>query len=261
MPTILIQPLGISVAAEPGSLLRDTLQNVGILLDYPCGGKGTCRQCRVVVDPAPESGKGRLKDTESAGGVRLSCQLALTEDCTVTIPAERLSRTAWKQGLRDSDIATTMGSGSMRRVEVRLPEPSLEDQRADWERLSAALAEQGIASTPPDAPSLEKISAILRANGWVAEALCEEDTFLWLDSGVQGRSYGFAVDLGTTTVDIALLDLESGTRLARKAFLNGQVAFGADVISRAQSFHDERGPVREAALRTIADGAQQILAE
>ena len=106
--------------------------------------------------------------------------------------------------------------------------------------------------------------------------MCEENELLALESSPSGRSnervpsgrsnervpsgrsYGFAVDLGTTTVDLALLDLESGKRLARRAFLNGQVSFGADVISRAQSFHDERIPVREAALRTIDVGADTI---
>ncbi|MGA2477301.1 MAG: ASKHA domain-containing protein [Spirochaetia bacterium] len=261
MPTIRIQPLGISVTASAGVLLRDTLQNAGVLLDYPCGGKGTCRQCRVSVDPAPAAGKGRLKESEYAGGIRLACQLPVTEDCTVSIPEGRLSGQAWKQGLRDTDIAMAIGGGTMRRLKIPLPAPSLEDQRADWERLQAGLAEHGITAAAPDAPSLEHISRILREGGWVAEALCEEDTFLWLDSGADGRSYGFAVDLGTTTVDIALLDLESGARLSRKAYLNGQVAFGADVISRAQSFHDDRGPVRSAVLRTIDEGAGQILAE
>ncbi|MCX7040956.1 MAG: ASKHA domain-containing protein, partial [Spirochaetes bacterium] len=75
------------------------------------------------------------------------------------------------------------------------------------------------------------------------------------------HAHGFAVDLGTTTVDIALFDLDTGRRLGRRAFLNGQVAFGADVISRAQSFHSEREPVRRAALETIDQGARTLLAE
>jgi uncharacterized 2Fe-2S/4Fe-4S cluster protein (DUF4445 family) len=261
MPVIRVMPLGLTLTAPSGALLRDTLQAAGVSLDYPCGGTGSCRQCRVTVDPAPEGGKGKLKDSEWAGGVRLACQLAVTEDCTVTIPEERMSGKSWKHGLRDSDIIAAIGSGTMRRVEISLPAPSLEDQRADWERLAAGLAERGIRAAVPDAASLERIAAILRGNGWVAEALCEEDEFLWLDNGSAGRSYGVAVDLGTTTVDIALVDLESGALLARRAFLNGQVSFGADVISRAQSFHNDRGPVRAAALRTIGEGASQVLAE
>ncbi len=242
-------------------LLRDALQSAGIALDYPCGGKGSCRQCRVAVDPPPPGGKGGLKDNESSGGIRLACQLPLTGDCTVTIPEERLSRKGWTQGLRDADIDVGTGTASIRRLEIRLSEPSLDDQRADWERLAAALAERGVSTPTPDAPSLERISRVLRDGAWTAEALCEENELLWIAGRTRDRCYGFAVDLGTTTVDIALLDLESGERLARRAFLNGQVAFGADVISRAQSFHAERGPVRAAAARTIEEGARQILAE
>ena len=92
MPTIHVLPLGKSITSADGALLRDTLQAEGILLDYPCGGKGTCRQCRVHVDPPPAGGKGNLKPNESTDGVRLACQLAVTADCTVTIPEGRQSR-------------------------------------------------------------------------------------------------------------------------------------------------------------------------
>jgi uncharacterized 2Fe-2S/4Fe-4S cluster protein (DUF4445 family) len=187
----------------------------------------------------------------------------------VTIPDARTTRQVWKQGLRDADIDVTTVS-TVRRVEVVLSEPDLEDQRADWERLSAGLAALGISAGAPDPASLERLSRILREDGWKIEALCEENELLALDEKPPGRSdkgassgrcLGFAVDLGTTTIDLALLDLESGKRLARRAFLNAQVSFGADVISRAQSFHSDRRPVREAALRTIDEGARQMLAE
>src|SRR5208282_4310210 len=95
---------------------------------------------------------------------------------------------------------------------------------------------------------------------WTIDAVCEESELVALASR-GGRSVGFAVDLGTTTVDLALMDLESGERLARRAYLNSQVSFGADVISRAQSFHEDRAPVREAALRTIDDAARALLQE
>jgi uncharacterized 2Fe-2S/4Fe-4S cluster protein (DUF4445 family) len=232
-----------------------------MLLDYPCGGKGSCRQCRVVVEPPPKSGKGKLKEHEAAGGVRLACQLAIEADCAVTIPDDRLSKKSWKAGLRDTDIRIAIGGGSMRRVPLSMQEPSLTDQRPDWERLTDGLAAKGIRSVHPDARSLERLSVRLREAGWSVEALCEEDDFLWLASGSGERACGLAVDLGTTTVDIALLDLETGERLARRAFLNRQVAFGADVISRAQAFHGERAPVRQAALDTIEEGARSLLSD
>ncbi|HYW84587.1 MAG TPA: ASKHA domain-containing protein [Spirochaetia bacterium] len=260
MPTVHIKPLGKSIHAAKGSILRDILTGEGILLDYPCGGKGSCRKCRVSVDPPPASGTGNLKETETIEGVRLACQLALLEDCTVTVPQERLLRSAAGREWGDADIRAARGGAStLRRVKVRLAEPSLEDQRADWERMAAGLKESGITAQLPDTASLDTLPQALRKTDWTIEALCDGQEFLWLAAGPGRRSCGFGIDLGTTTVDIALLDLETGELLDRKTLLNSQVAFGADVISRAMSFHDDPGPVRRAALHTIEEGAREIL--
>ena len=56
------------------------------------------------------------------------------------------------------------------------------------------------------------------------------------------EGFGVAVDIGTTTVVLALVDLMTGEVLARHSFMNPQRAFGADVISRidaAQKGHLE----------------------
>ena len=250
MPTITVLPLGKALTVAPGTLLRDALQSAQIMLDYPCGGRASCRQCRVTVDPPPAD-----------GAVSLACRLRIVEDCTITIPESRSARQVWKRGMQDTDIDAAATSCSVRRIEIALREPGLEDQRADWERLAAGLAEHGIVPGAPDPASLERLSRSLRDGGWAIDAVCEENDLVALDSRSGGRCFGFALDLGTTTVDLALLDLESGQRLARRAYLNGQVSFGADVISRAQSFHEDRTPVREAALRTIDEGARALLQE
>ena len=67
MPTITITPFGRSVTAARGESLRDVLQKADILLDYPCGGKGTCRKCRVTIDPPPTSGRGKLSERGERG--------------------------------------------------------------------------------------------------------------------------------------------------------------------------------------------------
>jgi uncharacterized 2Fe-2S/4Fe-4S cluster protein (DUF4445 family) len=261
MLTVHVMPLGKAFSAAKGSLLRDILAREGILLDYPCGGRASCLKCRVAVDPPPASGKGNLKEIETRDGVRLACQLMIVEDCTITLPHDRLLRSAVVPAGGDNDFQAVIGNATIHRVTVRLAKPSMQDQRADWERLSAALEEQGIHAHLPDTASLEKVPQTLRKTDWSVEALCEENEFLWFTVGEGRRSCGFGVDLGTTTVDIALLDLETGDQLSRKTFLNRQVSFGADVISRAMSFHDDRTPVRAAALQTIEDGAREILAE
>ena len=48
----------------------------------------------------------------------------------------------------------------------------------------------------------------------------------------EGRLLGLAVDVGTTTLVIEVVDLESGSVVAKAARKNPQIAFGNDVISR-----------------------------
>ncbi len=49
--------------------------------------------------------------------------------------------------------------------------------------------------------------------------------------------YGIAVDLGTTTVAVYLVDLRCGRIAGRTAFRNPQQVYGADVLSRIRSGH------------------------
>ena len=126
----------------------------------------------------------------------------------------------------------------------------------------------------PDPFLLEPLSHALRENAWEVDALVQENgaednavpssvhvaRVLALLPPGRGQAYGFAIDLGTTTVDVALHDLESGRQVARRALLNRQAAFGADVISRAQAFAADRVAVREAAAESIREGARAILA-
>ena len=51
--------------------------------------------------------------------------------------------------------------------------------------------------------------------------------------------YGFAVDIGTTTVAVQLIDRAKGTVLAERVAENAQRGFGADVISRIEACKTE----------------------
>jgi len=57
-------------------------------------------------------------------------------------------------------------------------------------------------------------------------------------SSEKREGFGIAVDIGTTTVVMALLDLSSGTIKARHSFMNPQRQFGPDVISRIKAANE-----------------------
>ena len=68
-----------------------------------------------------------------------------------------------------------------------------------------------------------------------------------------GRGLGLAVDLGTTTVAAAIIDLESGETLASGVGANLQRVYGEDVLSRLNSGLDSahRARLSELAVHTV----------
>lgn len=71
-----LHPLGKILEVEPGTALQDALFEYGV--EFPCGGRGRCRGCRVKVlqgslPVTPEQAR-VLTPTELAEGWRLACQ-------------------------------------------------------------------------------------------------------------------------------------------------------------------------------------------
>jgi len=89
----------------------------------------------------------------------------------------------------------------------------------------------------------------------VTAVLYEDRRILAVEPGdTSGRVFGAAVDLGTTTVVVEIIDLSDGRTMAASAGLNGQARFGADVVSRITAAHfdpEKLSGLRDAARRTI----------
>jgi len=264
MHRVTVNPGEMTFHVRPGTPVRAFLLHGGILMDFPCGGKGYCSQCRVVIDPAPESGKrGRnpLPDEEIARGVRLACTALIEGDCTITVPEGRRTVAIWRDPTSLDKTSIIAGEALTTRTTVHLEPPSLADQRGDWERLHAGLQALGYTAQRPPVPELERISRLLRESSWSIDVILENSHVVSCCRSFDEPLYGFAIDLGTTTVDVSLHSMETGRSIGRATMLNRQAAFGADVISRAQAFARDRKEVRDAATKTIAECAQTILAD
>jgi uncharacterized 2Fe-2S/4Fe-4S cluster protein (DUF4445 family) len=81
--TIRLEPLGAQVKTEPGASLRDLLLPFGV--EFPCGGKGRCRRCRVrVLEGAVDPGAGG--DAADLGpGWMLACRARAATAATLEI--------------------------------------------------------------------------------------------------------------------------------------------------------------------------------
>jgi uncharacterized 2Fe-2S/4Fe-4S cluster protein (DUF4445 family) len=127
----------------------------------------------------------------------------------------------------------------------------LANRTEDWSRLKQALATTpGLTNLTTDLPTLRQLGAILRENDWTVTAVIELDSWDHPNgpprliellpstrigdqpSAVSSRLWGAAVDIGTTTVSLYLVDLLTGEVMTKAAEYNGQIKRGEDIISR-----------------------------
>ena len=67
-----------------------------------------------------------------------------------------------------------------------------------------------------------------------------------LISDIKENGYGIAIDLGTTTLVIALIDIKKGSILKKYSAANPQRVYGADVISRIKASDEGKGQALKA---------------
>jgi uncharacterized 2Fe-2S/4Fe-4S cluster protein (DUF4445 family) len=121
----------------------------------------------------------------------------------------------------------------------------MSDQTDDWSRLTTGLRKQaGIEQVQATLGLLQRIGEVLRAGNWEVTAILDMHS---MDGSQQpprlieilpGKEmippslWGAAIDVGTTTVTVWLVDLITGKVKAQAAQYNQQISRGEDVVSR-----------------------------
>ena len=240
------------VSVPTGTLLAEAARSAGVELMQPCGGQGRCGRCALQVTSGNVRRRStiRLSEEDIAQGFALACQTVIEGDISVAIPPqEKIER------LLTSDrtaVEVTVPPGydaaydqTIQAVTITLTPPDMSDQRDDWSRLQTALRQQaGIEDMHASLGLIRHLSDVLRQSEWCVSAIL--DTQAWDRPGSPPRLidvrpgsplsetplWGAAIDIGTTTVTVWLVDLRSGKVAAQVAQYNKQIARGEDVVSR-----------------------------
>ena len=230
--TIQFQPHDKVTRVPAGVSIFNAANWIGLAIDSTCGGMGTCGKCRVrlrqgysSVTPADRK-VFSLRELEA--GWRLSCRAEVQTDTVCEVPR-----------LMGNPKAALMGFGryvllnpNVHKVPLRLSPPSLDDQRSDFERLRAALEDEGF-EVNASLGVRRQLPRVLRAAEWQVTAVVVGQQLIALEPGDSAaRNYGVAFDIGTTTVVGMLINLVNGAPVAVRSTLNAQASFGADVIAR-----------------------------
>ncbi len=257
MPKVIFQIEGgaeTAVECNIGDNLLELARRVNVAIDAPCSGNGSCGKCRVkLVEGEVETIPSRhISQEEYDAGWRLSCNSKVVADCTVFVPdiasayqsrmktadlsspEELAIFDACQAGLQESGIAFT---NRFRSAVLTMAQPSEEDTMPDNERLSWGIRQSlGVKQVKIPYGVMTKLASTLREHNFHVCVKGEllEDTFLCMEISAPEDTamVGCAIDIGTTTVSMVLVDLENGKILAKGSSGNGQIRYGADVINR-----------------------------
>jgi uncharacterized 2Fe-2S/4Fe-4S cluster protein (DUF4445 family) len=126
----------------------------------------------------------------------------------------------------------------IRALKPEIQAPSLDDNTADVDRLIRGCERLlGGETLRADLPLMRRIPGLLRERRYRVEAVAARSGRGWrlLDLlPVEGERVllGVAVDVGTSTVVVRLVDLEGGGTLDEAGFVNPQTEFGEDILTR-----------------------------
>lgn len=245
----------VSVDVPTGTLLSDAAHLAGIDIGQPCGGQGRCGRCAVQVTAGIVRRRStlRLSESDVSQGYALACQTVIEGSVDIYVPPQEKIERRLTTDRVVAEVAVPadyeyLQDQTVRRIHVQLIPPSMDDQTDDWSRLQTALRLQHrFENVTCSLSLLQQIGAILREGDWNVTAVIDISSVIKsaernqsvrlidLQPGLADEYsplWSAAIDIGTTTVTLWLVDLVSGQVRAQVAEYNGQIARGEDVISR-----------------------------
>jgi uncharacterized 2Fe-2S/4Fe-4S cluster protein (DUF4445 family) len=261
---ITFKPYDITIEVQDGENLLRAALVAGVHINASCGGEGVCGKCRVLLESGDlESNRsGLISDEDWDLGYRQACQCWVHANVVIRIPPESLldRRTLTRRragiGLRPSpiDIEALKAAGlydpAFQKKFLELPPPTLADNICDLNRLEQGLARShGLDNVVHDFFLLRKLAKVMREDNFrvtatldFAQRRSRKPRIVDIEPGdTSTRHYALAIDIGTTTVWVQLLDLAAGTIVGHAADYNSQMSYGDDVISRIVFSQKEQG--------------------
>ncbi|NYE58475.1 ASKHA domain-containing protein [Carboxydothermus ferrireducens] len=211
-----IFPVNIEINLGKTKVLKEVLAENGILVDYPCGGIGKCKKCKVKIV------RGNKEEAEV-----LACQYEIKENTVVYVKPKKEGHNILQEG-QEREVKV---NPLVKKLYVKIPKPSIADNRSDWGRIKECISYYK--DLKIDLLLLRKIPTILRENNFHCTLIIADNQVIGIEPGdTTDTLLGMAFDIGTTTIVGYLINLSNGKEINRVSALNPQTKYGADVISR-----------------------------
>ncbi|MCC8067919.1 MAG: ASKHA domain-containing protein, partial [Clostridiales bacterium] len=156
-------------------------------------------------------------------------------------------------------------TGISRKIYLELTPPCEEDNRSCQQRFTDALEAAGLSDVVLSVSVMRMLYPLCENAGWKVTISLSYDGSSWqvvkLEAGDTSRThYGLAVDLGSTTVVMQLVDCNTGEIVLQESAYNRQIAFGEDILTRIFYGRENAAHLEEIRRATI-DTIRELMAQ
>lgn len=236
------------VKVKTGTLLSEAARSAGVDLNQPCGGQGRCGRCALQITNGYIRRRStiRLSKEDLDQGFALACQSIIEDDIFVKVPAQEKIERILTSDRTVAKVTVPPGydftqDQVIQAIPLTLNPPDMGDQTDDWSRFKTSLRQQvGFEEVEASLEVLQQLGTNLRARDWEVTAILEDrpDGPPRLIDVRPGKDlippplWAAAIDIGTTTITVWLVDLITGQVKSQAAQYNQQISRGEDVVSR-----------------------------
>jgi uncharacterized 2Fe-2S/4Fe-4S cluster protein (DUF4445 family) len=260
---------------EEGITLLDGADDVGISIESLCGGEGLCGTCKVIIDegeeylsPVTEADERVLSDSQLEDGYRLSCRCKVQNDGEIKTTVPSVSQNTGGIVLTEGNEMEFELDTTVQKYPLEVDAPTLHNNTGDRERVLEALeSEYDVEADDVDHLVQSELPNTIREEEDEDEETLEftatvydEEEIIDVQPGIEEEMYGLAIDIGTTTVAVYLMNLRTGETEAVSSQVNPQSKFGGDIMTRVRyTRRNENG--RQEQQDAIVEGINECIEE
>jgi uncharacterized 2Fe-2S/4Fe-4S cluster protein (DUF4445 family) len=194
-----------SIFVETGVTILEAARRAGVVIESPCNAIGSCGKCTVTIPEKEHRKRVQIFQTHHAVSNEEK-KAGVFLACQTAITGDIGAQTRDYGTANESMKILTQGS-------------SFQYERRPY--ISKQLTTE---------------------NGKPQTAVYGGDALIGVEDGdTTKKLYGIALDIGTTTIVAAIIDLRSGEQLDSESALNPQIAYAQDVLSRIHFGSNEDG--------------------
>ena len=254
MAKVVFRPSGKTIECEVGDNLLEVARRADVFIEAPCNGSKSCGKCKVklLTGEVNQVVSSHLSDEDKSYGYILACCTTIIGDIDVLTNSsldmamrgmkveggdKAKDKALFDKAVEIAENHNIKLENNIKKTCITLDEPTLDDNISDVDRLERHISMNFGKQMTYDIEVLKVIPKAFRKNNFEITITYREfdDRLEIIDvepGNTESELYGLAIDIGTTSVVVCLVDLLTNEVLERASSGNAQIRYGADVINR-----------------------------